>query len=214
MSDHETVVRCLLQRAGRTFTEQAGFTLRDRPSPLWQLAVLSVVLAKPISADLAVAAASELRKAGGNTPNGMLALTWQQRVDACVRAHYRRFDESTATRMEQAASYVNDHWKGDLRRLADQAAGDIDRAGTLLQQIPGLGPAGADIFRREVQHIWLWIRPFLDERALAGARALGLPTRPATLADLVPDNDLARFAAALVRVKLDDDLAASLTRLH
>ncbi len=214
MSDHDTVVRSLLDRAGRTFCVQAGFTLRDTPSPLWQLAVLSIVLAKPISADLAVAACAELRKAGGNTPQGMLSLTWQQRVDACVRAHYRRFDESTATRMAEAASFVTERWKSDLRRLADEAAGDVERAGELLQEIPGVGPAGADIFRREVQQVWTWVRPFLDERARAGARAIGLPTRAGAPADLVAEEDLARFAAALVRVTLDDELAGAVRGPH
>ena len=210
MSDHEALASRLLERAGRTYVDEAGFTLRDKPSPLWELAVLSIVLAKPISADLAVAAAGELRRAGGNTPDGMLALTWQQRVDACVRAHYRRFDESTATRMEQAATFVNDRWQGDLRGLADAADGDADRAGELLQEIPGVGPAGADIFRREVQLVWPWLQPFVDDRALDGARAVGLPVRPAALADLVPGAELARFAAALVRAGLDADLAAAI----
>lgn len=138
----------------------------------------------------------------------MLGLTWQQRVDACVRAHYRRFDESTATRMEEAATLVQDRWKGDLRKLAAEADHDVAKAGTLLQEIPGIGPAGADIFLREVQLVWTWVRPFVDDRAAAGAKAVGLPSRPSTLADLVPGKDLARFAAALVRVDLDGELAA------
>lgn len=209
MSHREAVVRSVLERAGRTFADQAGFTLRDKPSALWQLAVMSILLAKPISADLAVAACSQLRRAGGNTPDGMLALSWQERVDACVRAHYRRFDESTATRMDQAAKLVNQRWKGDLRRLAEEADGDVRAAARLLQEIPGIGQAGADIFCREVQSVWSWVRPYFDERALDGARAIGLPADAQRLGELVSDSDLARFAAALVRVTLDEELAAA-----
>ncbi|SHF72030.1 hypothetical protein SAMN05443575_0732 [Jatrophihabitans endophyticus] len=209
MSDHHDRARRLLDRAGRTFAEQAGFTLHDKPSPLWQLVVLATVLAKPIQADMAVDAAAELRKAGATTPQGTLDLTWQQRVDALVRAHYRRFDESTATRLEQSATLVLDRWHGDLRELAAEADGDTGRAADLLQEIPGIGPAGADIFLREVQDAWPWVRPYFDARALDGAEAVGLPTGPGELADLVAGDDCARLAAALVRVTLDDHLAAA-----
>jgi hypothetical protein len=44
------------------------------------------------------------------------------------------------------------------------------------------------------------VRPYLDDRARAGARRLGLPDGEDRLADVVPPADLARFAAALVRV--------------
>ena len=83
--------------ADRTFCEEAGFTLRNQPSPLYQLLVLATLLAKPISPTLAIAGARELREAGGRTADGMLQLTWQERVDALGRGHYRRYDESSAT---------------------------------------------------------------------------------------------------------------------
>jgi endonuclease III len=209
MSAHRDVIDRLLDRAGQTYCEQAGFTLRDRPSPLWQLVVLATVLAKPIGADLAVSAAAELRRAGATTPRRTLELTWQQRVDALVRAHYRRFDESTATRLAESARVVLDRWHGDLRRLAEDSRHDPGKARTLLQELPGIGPAGADIVLREAQEVWTWARPYLDERALDGAARVGLPTDATELAGLVPGPNLARLAAALVRITLDDDLAAA-----
>ncbi|MFI0409295.1 hypothetical protein [Actinomadura sp. 3N508] len=56
--------------------------------------------------------------------------------------------------------------------------------------------------------MWPFLRPALDERVLAGAARLDLPTDPAALAPLVPADRLARLADALVRVDLDKDLAA------
>ena len=50
--------------------------------------------------------------------------------------------------------------------------------------------------------MWPWLRPHLDDRALRGAERVGLPADPAALADLVDGEDLARFAAGLVRVSL------------
>lgn len=60
----------LLDRHGRTYSEEAGIRLADKPSPLYQLQVLSTLLSARISADIAVAAARELFAAGYRTPAG------------------------------------------------------------------------------------------------------------------------------------------------
>lgn len=114
----------------------------------------------------------------------------------------------------EGAQLCLDRWHGDLRRLHAEAAraadgdpgaedGAVVRAlSTLVQEFPGIGPAGADIFLREVQGVWPDVRPYLDDRALKAARAGGLPGSPDALAALVPDGDLPRLAAALVRSSL------------
>lgn len=208
MAEDDVRIARLLDQAGLTFSRQAGFAVRNTPSALFQIAVLAILLAKPIGADLAVAGAAELRKAGGRTVRGMLELTWQQRVDALTRARYRRFDESSATRMQEASELIRDRWRSDLRRLADEAGEDPDKAARLLTQIPGIGPSGADIFLREAQAVWPWARPHLDERVRAGARAVGLPSARDKLAAVFGGRDAARLGAALVRAALDDELAA------
>lgn len=48
------------------------------------------------------------------------------------------------------------------------------------------------------------------DKALAGAGRVGLPEDRRALARLVPADDLARFAAALVRVTLDKGVADDL----
>jgi hypothetical protein len=72
----------------------------------------------------------------------------------------------------------------------------------LLQQVSGIGPTGASVFLREVQQVWPWARPYLDDRTLAGAHRVGLPGAATSLAGLVPGEDLAAFAAGLVRISL------------
>jgi hypothetical protein len=133
--------------------------------------------------------------------------TWQQRVDALGRAHYKRYDESTATALGEGAELMHSEYRDDLRRLRERADRDPDRIRELLTGFPRLGPVGAQIFCREAQAVWPELRPALDGKALDGARALDLPTDPDELAAQVRPGELAALAAALVRVALDGDLA-------
>ncbi|MFD0903060.1 HhH-GDP family DNA glycosylase [Actinomadura sediminis] len=205
----DAVVKKLLRESGETFAEEAGFELKDTPSALFKLLVLANLLSARISSGIALSAARELFAAGGGTARGMARLTWQERVDALGRGHYVRYDESTASRLGDTAGIVQDKYKGDLRRLAIEAERDRRRAGELLQEFPGIGPTGADIFCREAQAVWPWLRPYIDDQVKKGADRLGLPTDPDDLAGKVADKDLARFTAALVRVGRDKKLADS-----
>ncbi|WP_408011989.1 endonuclease [Saccharopolyspora aridisoli] len=202
-----TKVQTLLDEAGTSFASEAGITLANKPSPLYRLAVLSVLLSTRIKAGIAVDAAREL--AQWNSPQKMFDATWQQRVDALGRAHYRRYDESTSTALGEGAELLLDQYHGDLRKLRAKSGGDPEELRELLMDLPRLGPVGADIFCREAQLVWPELRPYFDGKALSGAKKLGLPSDPDKLADLVEGHDLARFAAALVRSTLDRNLASA-----
>ncbi|MFF1409432.1 endonuclease [Streptomyces sp. NPDC058289] len=197
-----TTVRDLLDEHGRTHAEEAGIRLRNTPAPLYQLLTLCVLCSVRIKADMAVAAARELFAAGMRTPRAMAAASWQDRVNALGRAHYRRYDETTATALGEGAELILARYRGDLRRLRDAADGDPGRIRELLQEFPRIGPVGADIFCREAQGTWPELRPAFDSRARAAAGELGLPKTPAGLSRLVAAEDLPRFAAALVRAGL------------
>jgi endonuclease III len=197
----EDLTKALLDRYGDTYAGQAGIRLANRPAPLYQLLVLSTLLSARISGEVAVAAARELFAAGYRTPDAMSAASWQDRVDALGRGHYRRYDERTATMLGNGAEMVTRRWDGDLRKLRDEAHGDARAATDLLTEFPGIGPAGADIFLREVQGVWPEFAPHLDAKVLDGARKLSLPDDTAELAGLAQSPDeLPRLAAALVRV--------------
>ncbi|WP_131738085.1 endonuclease [Actinomadura roseirufa] len=203
----DAVVRKLLQESGETFAEEAGVPLKDQPAALFKLLVVANLLSARISSGIALAAARELFDAGGGTARGMAKLTWQQRVDALGRGHYVRYDESTATRLGETAHAVLDKYDGDLRKLAIEAGRDPRKAARLLREFPGIGPTGVDIFCREVQAMWPWLRPYVDSQVKKGAERVGLPSDPEELASKVPDKDLARLTAALVRVSRDKRLA-------
>jgi hypothetical protein len=208
----ELIVKELLDRYGQTYAEQAGIRLADRPGPLYQLLVLSTLLIARISADVAIAAARELFAAGFRTPVAMSEAGWQDRVEALGRGGFVRYDERTATVLGDGADLLCRRWRGDLRRLRDQAGGDPGMTEALLAGFPGLGGAGAGIFLREAQAVWPAVAPFVDAPMTSGARRVGLPDSRSSLASLLAAGDQpARLAAALVRVSLSPRAASEVT---
>ncbi|SED98238.1 hypothetical protein SAMN04490357_6526 [Streptomyces misionensis] len=207
MNRDERVVRELVSAYGRTYAEEAGIRLADTPQPLYRLLVLSLLLSARIRASVAVAAARALHEDRLDSPRRMADADWQQRVDALGRGGYRRYDERTATQLGDGAEQLDERWGGDLRRLHEEAHGDTGKLKRLLQEEPGIGPAGADIFLREAQRVWRELGPYLDGKALSGAERLGLPKDPAKLTKLAGDTEPAVLAAALVRAALDKGVA-------
>lgn len=203
-------VRRLLDVAGTTYAAQARITMSDKPMPLFQLLVLCILASKPIDAGIAMAAARELFKAGLRTPEAVQQADRQTMIAAFGRAHYVRYDESSATRLADVAERVREDYSGDLRRLAERSKHDPVAAKRMLKQFKGIGDTGADIYLREVQDVWTWVRPYFDDRTTGTAKQLGLPAEPKQLGSLAP-HDNARLAAALVRASLDDDVRQRVT---
>ncbi len=210
MDKPKQLVRRLLDVAGTTYAAEAGIKIGDKPMPLFQLLVLCMLASKPIDAAIAMSAARELFKAGLRTPKAVLASDRQTMIDAFGRAHYVRYDESSATRLTDMAELVRDDYSGDLRELADRSRHDLAAAKRMLKKFKGIGDTGAAIYLREVQDVWTWVRPYFDDRATEAAKQLGLPAQPEKLGALAPQHN-ARLAAALVRVSLDDDVRRLVT---
>ncbi len=116
-------------------------------------------------------------------------------IDAFGRAHYVRYDESSATRLTEMAKRVADEYSGDLREIAGRSSEDVSAAKRMLKKFKGIGDTGADIYLREVQDVWTWVRPYFDQRATRTAKSLGLPGDPEKLGALAPRAN-ARLAAA------------------
>ncbi|MGI5336200.1 endonuclease [Streptomyces sp. CA-181903] len=211
-ADGRRTVRALLDAYGRTYAEEAGIRLRDTPQPLYRLLVLACLLSARIRASVAVATARCLADAGLKDPRRMADATWQRRVDALGAGGYRRYDERTATQLGEGAELLLDRYGGDVRRMRAAADGDPGRLPEILQEIPGLGPAGASIFLREVQGVWPELLPYLDDKALQGAARLGLPERPEALARLAGPERTPELAAALVRAALDRTVVEDVRR--
>jgi hypothetical protein len=208
----ERVIETLVAEHGRTFAEEAGIRLRNTPQPLYRTLVMACLLSARIRGSVAVATTRALYEAGMRDPRRMADATWQERVDALGRGGYRRYDERTSTQLGDGAELLLDRWGGDLRRMRDAADGDLDELRGLLREIPGLGPAGADIFLREAQRVWPEAAPYLDAKALQGAGRLGLPEEPDRLVKLAGNTEPAVLAAALVRAALDKNIVKECLR--
>ncbi|MEU1116803.1 endonuclease [Streptomyces sp. NPDC005879] len=206
MAGKQAVLRELLRTSGQTYAAEAGIRLTGTPQPLYRTLVLSCLLSARIRASAAVASTRALYDAGMRGPRQMADATWQQRVDALGRGGYRRYDERTATQLGDGARLLIDAWHGDLRRVRDEADGDVAAVKRLLRRVPGLGPTGVDIFLREVQDVWPEYRPHLDAKVLQGAERLGLPRDASALLRLT-DERPSVVAAALVRAALDEKIA-------
>lgn len=210
MTAHKELVRRLLRRAGTTYAQEAGIRLRNQPMPLFQLLMLCMLASKPIDASVAARAARELFKCGLRTPHKVLEADRQTLIDAMGRAHYRRYDESSATMLVELAEAVQTDYGGDLRMLAERSGRDVAAAAEALKSFTGIGEVGASIFLREVQDVWPWARSTFDDRALDAARDLGLPSDADQLGALSRGRN-AELAAALVRYSADAGVRERLT---
>ena len=209
-TDPKQLARRLVKLAGTTYAQQAGISVKNTPQTLFQLLVLCMLASKPISGEIAATAAKELFAAGFRSTDAVLRADRSDFIRAFGRAHYVRYDESSATRLVDIARHVNDTYGGDLRRLGEDSGHDVAAAKRLLKEFNGIGETGADIFLREVQDTWTWARPYFDDRALQAAGKLGLPADPDELASLTRKS-CAQLAAALIRTGLDGDIRRQVT---
>lgn len=149
MGASRDIVSRLQDQAGRTYAEEAGIRLADKPMPLFQLLVLCMPASKPIDATVAMHAARELFSEELRTPQAVLDVNRKTMIDAFGRSGYARYDESSATRLVEMAHAVNNEYGGDPRRLAETR--DVEVVRRRIKQFKGIGDTGADIFLREVQ---------------------------------------------------------------
>lgn len=210
MDQQKQLVRRLLKVGGTTYAAEAGIRVDDKPMPLFQLLVLCMLASKPIGATIAMHAGRELFSDGLRTPKAVVESDRRTMIRAFRRAHYVRYDESSAIRLTEIAERVRDEYSGDLRKINERSNHDVAEAARMLKEFKGIGGTGTDMFLREVQDLWTWVRPYFDERATTAAKTLGLAAEPKKLGALAPRAN-ARLAAALVRSSLDDDVRQQVT---
>lgn len=197
----------LLQDRGQTFAEELGIDLcMNTPSALFRLLCFALLASARIGHNIAIEAARALSRQKWNTPAKMAAATWRQRTDVLNRAGYARYDESTSRMLGDTAQLLLERYKGDLRKLREEAQRDPAAERRLLKLFKGIGDVGADIFFREVQVVWYEVYPHADRRMLKAAAKLDLGVDARALAREVDNrHDFVRLATALVRNDLTKD---------
>jgi endonuclease III len=204
------VTQTLLRRQGKTLAEDIGIDVgSNNPKNLFGLLIGALLLSARIGHELAMKSTRILFERGWTTPQKMAKSTWEQRVKALDQGGYVRYDERTSTMLGETAQMVIDKYGGDLRRLREAARSEdghpdpaLERK--LLKEFKGIGDVGVDIFFREAQLAWPELYPFADEKVLATAKRVGLPSRPQKLAELVHrKRDFVRLVDSLITVMLN-----------
>jgi hypothetical protein len=116
----------------------------------WFLACL--LFGKPIQTEIAEQAYRQLVAARLTTPDAILRAGWDKLVYVLDRAHYVRYDFSTATKLLEVCGDLKRRY-GTLTNLLAQAptAHELSRK---LQEFKHIGPVTARIFLREVRPLW------------------------------------------------------------
>ena len=192
----------LLDEYGQTHSAEADIHLRDEPAPLFQLLVLTNLLAANLSAELGVRTAAELRKEF-RTAHAMADASVDEVRAVLEETRFLRKDQ-TAQQLHDTAAHVVDRWDDDLRNMRAEADGDAEKLAALVAECPGIGAVGGTIFVREVQSIWTEFQPYADDHVLELAAALGLPETSEELAEMLGEDDLSVIGAALVRAEHED----------
>ena len=124
---------------------------RERALFHWLICV--ILFSKPVQQEIAANAFRALKENKADTPERIRAAGWRRLVKLLGDAHYKRYDESTASRLIDASRKVQEEHGGRLRNLVDAC----DREAALrkaIQEFNGVGPKGADIFLGEVAPVY------------------------------------------------------------
>jgi hypothetical protein len=130
----------------------------------WFLACL--FFGKPIQTEIAERAYHELLAAGLTSPQPILRAGWDKLVAVLDRAHYVRYDFSTASKLLDVCGELQRRY-GTLSNLLAQARTPAELL-RKLQEFKHIGPITARIFLRDVRPIWYPARsPARQPRAAA-----------------------------------------------
>lgn len=136
-----------------SYARRLGINLKSKKEKelfKWFLACL--LFGKPIQREIAEQACRELVAARLTSPTAILRAGWDRLVLLLDRAHYVRYDFSTATKLLEVSQELKSRY-GTLTNVIAQARtpSELSRK---LQEFKYVGPVTARIFLREVRPIW------------------------------------------------------------
>lgn len=162
----------LISKFGKTYSEELGIDLNSgQEKEIFKWFLASILFGKRIGENIAKRTYQEFEKRGLLTPNKILEAGWDRLVDALDVGGYVRYDFSTADKllkvMEDLIKY------GGLNNIHKQAKNEKDLE-EKLKLFKGIGPVTANIFLRELRHIWEKADPEPSKFTKIGAKNLGI----------------------------------------
>jgi hypothetical protein len=123
-----------------------------REEELFKWFLASLLFGKPIQSGIAERAWRELIQAGVTSPKAVSRAGWNRLVALLDRAHYVRYDFSTATKLLEVCQELKRRY-GTLTNLLTQTKTPAELS-RRLQAFKHIGPVTARIFLREIRPFW------------------------------------------------------------
>lgn len=192
-------------RLGGMYSTELGIDVEGGEAELARWFLAATLFGTRIPARTAVRTFAVLDEAGVRVAEAA-NVPWTRLVQLLDAGGYARYDERTATRLQQLGAVLQDRYGGLVGAIEEHAAtaGGLESA---LDALPGWGPVTVGIFLRELRGVWTLADPPPGTAVLAGGRHLRLLGRrgaPGRLRALAGAAGLDRrdLECALVRLTL------------
>lgn len=206
---HARLARSVVTVLGGRYSSQLGIDVDAGDAEVERWFLAATLFGTRISAGVAERTFGMLDGAGLHRVAQARHVPWDDLVALLDRGGYARYDFRTATRLQDLAGVIGQRYGGQAALIGRRFPRypDLRQA---LDALPGWGPVTIQLFLRELRGVWPGAQPPLDQRAVAGARHLGLtgpgPGRPgpSALARLAGEAglDLRDLESGLVRLAL------------
>ncbi|MBW3568898.1 DNA methylase [Candidatus Parcubacteria bacterium] len=117
----------------------------------WFLACF--LFGKRIQQDIARKTWEVFIKHGRDTPAKICSCSWQKLVDLLGEGGYVRYDESTASYLQDICKKLEEDYSGKITDIYKASENKKDFEARL-QELKGVGPKTVEIFMREVPSSW------------------------------------------------------------
>lgn len=159
-------------RLGGMYSTELGIDLRGGEAELARWFLAATLFGTRIPARTAVRTFAVLDAAGVRVADAA-DVPWARLVALLDAGGYARYDERTATRLQQLGGVLRARY-GGLVGAIEERAGTPAGLESALDALPGWGPVTVGIFLRELRGVWPLADPPLGTAVLAGGRHLRL----------------------------------------
>ncbi len=206
-TDRRREVRRLVESLGGRYSTELGIDVDagDQQIERWFLA--ATLFATRISATIAERTFRTLDQAGLHRIAQARHLPFHDLIELLDRGGYARYDNRTASRLQDLSEVLDERYGGRVAEIARRADSYRQLHGALAA-LPGWGPTTVGIFLRELRGVWRNAEPPLDDRAVRAAGHLDLLDENGTGGPLAAVAAVARSARLDVR-----DVESGLVRL-